>query len=133
MANTNDEVNARKVARERRAKMQAEQVERDERIDQGVVDAVLSAKQLEEARAEVSRVEDAFADALAAHEEHMGRIVAAFKGEKLNVDSIAGLLELSPRQVRRLGKLADKPASHPDDAPAQKPPLTDEQNGPDDA
>lgn len=128
VAKTNDETEARRIARERRAKMQEAERERNERIDNGVADAVMSARNVERAKDELSQVQERFAAAVAEHEQRLGRIVAAFKGEKLNATSIAELLELTPKEVRRLGKLADKPAHHPDDASAPKPPLTDEQN-----
>ncbi|NYI42862.1 hypothetical protein [Demequina lutea] len=133
MARTNDETEARRIARARRAKMQAARVQRDERIDDGVAKAVLSAKEVERAKIELSQAETVFAAAIAEHEQRLGRIVAAFKGEKLDANSIAELLELTPREVRRLGKLADKPTHHPDDAAAPKPPPTEEQNGHGDA
>src|SRR5664279_3059691 len=121
MARTNDETEARRIARARRAKMQAARVERDERIDDGVAKAVLSGKEVERAKDELSQAETMFAAAIAEHEQRLGRIVAAFRGEKLDANSIAELLELTPREVRRLGKLADKPTRHPDDASAPKP------------
>src|SRR5680860_367836 len=133
MAKTNDETEARRIARERRARLQEAERERNERIDNGVAAAVMSTKGVERAKEELSQAEERFAAAVGEHEQRLGRIVAAFHGEKLNATSIAELLELTPREVRRLGKLADKPAHHPDDASAPKPPLTDEQNGGDDA
>jgi hypothetical protein len=133
MARTNDEVNARRAARERVAAMLAEQANRAKRIEAGVVDATLSAQRVTATRDEVSTAEVALAAAIEAHERRLSRIVAAFKGEKVDVDSIAGLLDLTPKEVRRLGKLADKPQAHPEATTPPQPSLSEEQERDNDA
>ncbi len=99
MAKTNDETEARRIARERRARLQEAERERNERIDNGMAAAVMSTKAVERSREELSQAEERFAAAVAEHEQRLGRIVAAFHGEKLNATSIAELLELTPREV----------------------------------
>ena len=85
------------------------------------------------ARDEVSAAEVAFAAAIEAHEARLSRIVAAFKGEKVDVDSIAGLLDLTPKEVRKLGRMADKPQAHPEATTLSQPSLSEEQERGNDA
>lgn len=127
MARTNDEVAARRKARERVTAMQEERRKRDERIEKGVTEALVSEKNVTKAREVVSAAEKALSEAISAHDARMARIVDAFKSDKVPVPDIAQLLGLSASEVRKLGRLKDKPAMHPDDAPPPYPPLSGEQ------
>lgn len=133
MARTNDEVTARRAAREKIAQLHQAQRQRDERIEQYLVDATMSSGQLERAEAARSAAEAEFAAALSQHEERMARIVAAFKGEKVPVDTIADLLAIPVKQVRSLNKKASAEESPAQGAAAVEPSLTEEQDNAGDA
>ncbi len=88
-------VAARKVARDRRAAMDAERARRDERIEEATAVAILATTVL--ARAQ---------DAVTAAEHDVAVAVAALAGEDLPVTDIATLTDLPTGQVRRLLSLA---------------------------
>ncbi len=88
-------VAARKVARDRRAAMDAERARRDARIEEATAVAILATTVL--ARAQ---------DAVTAAEHDVAVAVAALAGEDLPVADIATLTDLPTGQVRRLLTLA---------------------------
>lgn len=133
MAKTNDEVAARRAAREKIAKLHEGQRQRDERIEEHLVDAELSRANMERAEAARSAAEAEFASALAQHEERMAMIVAAFRGEKVPVDTIADLLAMPAKQVRSLNKKATAKQPLAQEATAVEPSLTEEQDNANDA
>lgn len=133
MARTNDEVGARRAAREKIARLHEARRQRDERIEDHLVDAELSRASLERAEAARSAAEAEFAAALRQHEERMAMIVAAFRGEKVPVDTIAELLAMPVKQVRSLNKRATTKQPLAQEATAVEPSLTEEQDNATDA
>lgn len=133
MARTNDEVAARRAARAKIAKLHEGQRQRDERIEEHLVDAELSRANMERAEAARSAAEAEFASALAQHEERMAMIVAAFRGEKVPVDTIAELLAMPAKQVRSLTRQASTKESPTQGAAAVEPSLPEEQDNANDA
>ena len=80
---------------QRRLKLDADRIAREERVDAAVGDFEL-------VRADY----DAARTALAAAEVKLGRAVAAVLAEGEPVERVAALCELTPADVRRLSKLA---------------------------
>ncbi len=98
---TSRSVQARQVARQRRAAMQAQRRARETRIEDAATASIVAAEVL-------VRTQDAVAQA----ELALGQTMAALAAEGLGVVEIATLTDFPPGQVRRLLTLAK---SHPGD------------------
>jgi hypothetical protein len=91
----NEKVAARQRARERRLKLDADRLAREERIDAAVGDYDL-------VRDDYDTAKRALADA----EVALGRAVAAVLAEGEPAERVAALCELTSAEVRRLSRLA---------------------------
>lgn len=129
MARTSDEVAARRAARQRLAQLHQAQRDQDARIERYLVEAELSRTTVRDAEDALSEAERQLAAATEAHEARMARIVAAFRGDNVDVDTIASLLELTPTKVRSLVRKRPKDAPHTSGAIADQPSLSEEQDG----